>query len=174
MAASAISIPGISQRRAWRLDRPGPLLRLAASVFGTTLVFGLLAAGNSYAAYGTLLGSMLATAPEVFGADIDAQTAHYVVVSSALALGYMLALIAVCVSFVHRLTGPTVALERHARALKSGRFSSRVLLRGGDRVHRELARHLNDLAAQLEDLERRMQRQAATPTEAGSGAPLLG
>jgi hypothetical protein len=154
MAASTLTFLGISERRAWRLDRPGPLLRLAASVLGATVLFGLLAVGNSVAAYGALVGSVLSTAPDVFGADIDEQTAHYAVVSATLALAYTFVVMAICVSFVHRLTGPTVALERHARALKSGEYGARVSLRGGDRVHAELARHLNDLAATLERNER--------------------
>jgi hypothetical protein len=167
MTATALSLVGISQRRAWRLACPRPLLRLAFSVLGTSVLFGLLAVANSYAAFGPLLGSALSTAPAVFGTEIDAQTAHYVVVSATLALGYALAVIAVCVSFVHRITGPTVALERHARALKGGLYASRVALRDGDRVHTDLARHLNDLAAQLERAERESQRQAASSAKVG-------
>ncbi|MGH0036413.1 MAG: hypothetical protein ACQGVK_15405 [Myxococcota bacterium] len=154
MAASALSIVGISQRRSWRLERPRPLIRLALGVLGTTVLFGALAVGNSYAAYAPLVGSMLSTAPVVFGPEIDEQTARYVIVSSALALGYTFSVLAICVSFVHRLTGPMVALERHASALKSGHYGSRVTLRGGERLHIALARHLNDLAGQLEREER--------------------
>ena len=98
------------------------------------------------------------TGKAIYAADLLEQTQHYLVVSSALLVGYALAMGGASVAFVHRLTGPTVALRRHVRALKSGDYSSRVVLRGGKNAHCELAELLNELA---EVLEREHQRQRA-------------
>ncbi len=158
METSTLARIGVNQRRSWRFAQPGAQIRLVASVLGITGLFALLALGNSFAAYSGLMGSALATAPPPLAADVRTQTDHYLVVSLALGLGYAFAMIAVCVSFVHRLTGPNVALIRHARALKGGDCSSRIELRGGDGVYTELARHLNELAVRLEREERAAQR----------------
>lgn len=99
------------------------------------------------------------------------QTRHSLVVSIALGIGYAIAMIGVSVAFVNRMAGPMVALNRHARALKSGRFNSRVQLRGGGGVHAELAQHLNELAIALEGGQAGwVDRRAAQPL-LWTGAP---
>lgn len=150
MSASVLASPWFSQRRSFRVHQPRQQLRLAFLVLGISAIFGTLAAWNSYSAYATLLGSAVQAAPAVYEADLIEQTRHYTVVSSALAVGYALALIGASVAFVHRLAGPTIALKRHAQALAEGDYSSRVTLRDGATLHADVARHLNDLAARLQ------------------------
>lgn len=160
MSATTTGLGFEGQRRTLRFSVPGPQLGLALQVLGITLGFALLFLGNSYAAFGSLFGSAIDVAPSAFGADILAQAGYYGSVSAALLLGYGLAVVAVCGSYVHRLVGPTVALERQVRALKSGDFTARVALRNGDVVHGNLARLLNDLGEQLQREERAAMRRA--------------
>jgi hypothetical protein len=75
------------------------------------------------------------------------------VVSGVLGIGYVLAMSAASVAFVKHLAGPMVVLNLHVRALKSGRYPSRVTLRGSGGVQAELAQHLNELAIALEEHE---------------------
>jgi hypothetical protein len=139
-----------AQRRSLRLVRPAPPRRLALLVLAITLFFALLFALNSYAAYGRLYASALAIAPPVLAGDVAAQTARYLIVSATLLVGYALAVAGGCVAYLHRLIGPTVALERQVRALRRGDYAARVALRDGEDVFAKLARDLNDLAARLE------------------------
>lgn len=140
-----------NQRRTFALANPDQQVRLALTVLGISLVFLLLAAVNSYSAYARLLTNVVSASPSVWQDDLVAQTQHYIVVSAALGLGFALAMIGASVAFVNRMVGPMIALNRHVRALKGGRYSSRVKLRGGGGVHAELAQHLNELAIELED-----------------------
>jgi hypothetical protein len=143
-----------SERRTFGLGDPRQQFVLAVIVLGITSLFLALAVGNSYAAYGSLLNSTVAIAPQDLGSDLVAQTRNYVVVSSALLIGYALAMIGASIAFVHRVSGPLVAVRRHVHALKMGRYSSRVTLRGIGGLHSELACQLNELAVVLEGLEK--------------------
>lgn len=138
------------QRRFVRFSAPGPQLRLAFCVLAITLGFAVLFFLNSYAAYGPMMEKALSLVPEVFRSDLAAQTVQYGSVTIALVIGYLLALVGLSGASVHWLTGATVAMERQVRALKSGDYTARVRLREGDAVHAELAKQLNELAAQLE------------------------
>lgn len=158
MSASVLASPWLGERRSFRVQQPRQQFRLAFLVLGITVIFGGLAGWNSYSAYATILGSAVQAAPAVYGADLIEQTRHYTIVSSALAVGYALAVFGASVAFVHRIAGPTVALKRHARALVKGDYSSRVKLRGDATLHADLARHLNDLAAALQTEEARRER----------------
>ena len=144
-----------SARRTFRLIEPGQQLRLAAAILAVTLIFCGLAVGNSYAAYRTLVEVAFDHTPVRMGEDIAEQTRHYVRVTTTLVLGYALAVLALSVVFVRRLVGPLVALERHAHALRSGDYRSRVGLRAGSQVYAGLASQLNELAQRLEQGARR-------------------
>lgn len=148
------------ERRFVRFNAPSLQLQLALAVLGVTLLFAALFAANSFAAYGRLMSAAFSEVPDAYLREIALQSRQYTHVSVALLLAYGLALVAVCGSWVNRLTGPAVALERHVRALRNGDYRSRVRLRGGGAVHAGLARQLNDLAEQLEDeaLRRRTPR----------------
>lgn len=140
-----------SQRRTFALADPRQQFLLATTVLGITVLFLALVAGNSYAAYASLASSAFSAAPVDLGNDLVAQTRNYVVVSSTLVLGYALALTAASVAFVHRVAGPLVAVHRHIHALKMGRYTSRVRLRGAGGLHADLATQLNELAVTLEN-----------------------
>lgn len=150
MDLSALFDVSAPRRRLLRFSAPGPQVRLALCVLAITLLFAALFAINSYAAYGPMLGAVLSVVPGAFRNDLALQTVQYGSVTIALLLGYLLAVVGLSGASVHWLTGATVALERHVRALKSGDYSARVKLRDGDAVHAELAKQLNELAAQLE------------------------
>jgi signal transduction histidine kinase len=72
--------------------------------------------------------------------------------SLALLVGYVLVVLAFSIGYLHRLLGPIVALERCLRSLQNGDYSKRVVLRDEDRLFSDLARQINDLAAQLQRL----------------------
>jgi signal transduction histidine kinase len=131
-------------------DEAGQQIRLYLTIVGTTLLFYLLFVGNSYAAFFNLFHAVLSSAPIAIGEDLAVQATHYVRVTVIMVAAYTLAVVAISAAFIHRLTGPIVALERHARALKSGKYESRVALRSGGGSHAELARQLNELASTLE------------------------
>ena len=138
------------QRRAFRLLHPGVQLRLAAYVLAVTAGFAALFAFNSWAAYGEIYGATLSSTEAPFEQEIGAQTRSYVGVSLVLLVGYSLTMLAVTIAYVHRLIGPTVAVERHVRALERGDFTSRVALRDDEVLYTELAYRLNGLATRLQ------------------------
>lgn len=137
-------------RRSFRLGDPRHQVRLALTILATTVAFGLLAAGNSYAAYKSLVDAAVRTAPIPLFDLLSEQTGHFIRVTSILVTGYALAVIALSVIFVQRLIGPIVAIERHVRALKSGDYSSRVGLRRGQSIFSTLAVQLDELAMRLD------------------------
>lgn len=143
-------MPTHRQRRSIRFSVPGPQMRLASSVLGVALVFGVLFAANSYAAYARLFGATLSLAPKVLVAEIAEQTHHYLAVSAVLLVGLVFAVGAVSVATLHRLLGPLVAIERHVQALSAGHYTARLELRTSDAVFATVARQLNDLARELE------------------------
>jgi hypothetical protein len=138
------------RRRTVRIIKPRAQLVLAGYLLAVTAVFAALAALNSWSAFGTLLKMALSMAAAPFEADILGQARLYLITSLALLAGYMLCMLAVTIAYVHRLIGPTVAVERFLRALKRGDYGSRLVLRSGDELYVDLAKHLNELAAQLE------------------------
>ncbi|MEM7412783.1 MAG: hypothetical protein AAF430_21300 [Myxococcota bacterium] len=142
------------QRRSFRWRAPGAPSKLALGVLGLTLGFGALAVGNSMAAYRDLFGATLALAPEGLAHEIVGQTRLYLNVTAAICSGWAIAVAALCAAYVHRLMGPTVALERHVRALSAGDYSARVSLRRGAHAYTDLARGLNALAERLERTQR--------------------
>ncbi len=153
----ALSTPVVfrhSQRRSFGLADPRQQIRLVITVLGITCLFLVLAAGNSYAAYSSMLNSVLAMTPSDWADDLVAQTHSYVVVTLALAVGYFFAMVGASIAFVHRVVGPLVALRRHVDELRRGRYASRVKLRRAGGLHADLAEQLNELAAALESEER--------------------
>lgn len=163
-AITALLTP--SQRRTIRFSEPGPQLSLALTLLGITVGFGALLALNSYAAFGRLLAVALEVAPAALATDIEGQSGYFIITTSSLLLGYALAVVGVCAAFVHRLTGPTVALERQVRALKFGDYAARVSLRDGDSVHARLAHQLNALAEELQSEQRESVRRALAEVDA--------
>jgi hypothetical protein len=137
-------------RRAFRLADPRLQVRLALGIFATTLVFGLLAVGNSYAAYKSLFDVALSTVPIPLGEVLLDQTRHFLTVTTILATGYALAVLGLSVIFVQRMIGPLVAIERHVRSLRSGDYSSRIGLRSGRSIFAVIAVQLNELAMRLD------------------------
>lgn len=137
-------------RRTLRLAQPGLQLRLAGAVLAVTLGYGLLFGLNTYGAFGRLYTATLSWAPSALGEDIGAQAQSYLRVSLALFLALATTLGGVCVAVLHRVLGPTVALERSVRALARGDYSQRVVLREGEIVFATLAQQLNTLADRLE------------------------
>ena len=143
------------RRHALRLLRPRVQLTLAAYLLAVSFVFGALMAFNSWSAYGRLFEGTLSTAAAPFRQDIAEQSRLYMQTSLALAGGYVVAMLLVTVAYLHRVVGPTIALERHVRALQRGEYGSRVALRSSDHLYAELADQLNELAARLESTRRR-------------------
>lgn len=136
-------------RRSFRFTNPRQQVRLAIAILVTTFVFSLLAAANSYAAYKSLVDVAVSTAPIPLSEILQEQTRHYITVTSILATGYALAVLALSVIFVQRIVGPIVAIERHVRKLKSGDYSSRIGLRSGRSVFSTVAVQLNELAMRM-------------------------
>ncbi len=140
---------GRRQRRTFRRIGGGVELRLGLLLLGITCVFAVLFAMNSQAAFSKIYAALLRTAPEILEGEIGAQASAYLLASAAILVGYLIAVFAVCIAFMNRLLGPTVALERHVRALKLGDYDTRLKLRSGDHAYNEVARHLNELAERL-------------------------
>ena len=156
-----------TERRTLRFSVPEAQWKLALGVLGITLGFGILFVGNAYAAFGSLTAVVLEIAPAALAQDIQGQTGYFLVTSAALLAGLAFAIVALCATFVYRLAGPTVALERQVRALKFGDYAARVHLRGGDSVHARLARQLNDLAESLQRDQRDSVRRALEGVDEG-------
>ncbi len=145
-------------RQSFRLLRPGVQLRLAFYVLGVSLGFAMLFAFNSWAAYGPIFDATLSTSPAPFAAEIGAQTKNYVGVSLVLLVGYSLTVLALTIAYMQRLLGPTVAMERHVRALERGDYTSRMTIREDEMLYREVAGRLNRLATRLQDGEEKSLR----------------
>ena len=146
------------RRRSMRLVKPGVQLKLAAYLIVVTLFFAMLAALNSWSAYGRLYQATLANAAGPFRQDLLDQTYFYLNISSVLVVGYVVAVLAVTIAYVHRLIGPVVAFERHLRSLQRGDYTSRVAVRHSDRIYASMADQLNDLAERLESASTRSRR----------------
>jgi hypothetical protein len=143
------------RRRSVRLIKPQAQLKLAVYLLGITLVFFGLVAANSWSAYGRLFQATLTTAAAPFKHDILEQTRMYMNISLLLLLGYVLTVLAVVVAYLHRLIGPTVAIERQLRAMLRGDYASRLSLRHNDDIYTELADQVNELASRLETASRK-------------------
>ena len=143
------------RRRTLRLIKPQAQLKLGVYLLFVSLVFGGLVAANSWSAYAKLFEATLSTAPAPLKHDILEQTRNYMNISLALLLGYVLTILAVTIGYLHRLIGPTVALERQLRAMLRGDYSSRLELRSNDDLYTELGDQINELASRIESASRR-------------------
>lgn len=139
-------------RRAVHLGRrPLLQLKLPIALLGLTLAFGALFVAHTMAAWGKLVVS---GAPDPWVAQLAHEIARdYLTVSSAIAGGYVLSLVLLCLTFTHRLLGPIVALERHLERLRRGHYEARLRLRAGDPLSR-VADELNELGLRLGDRTR--------------------
>ena len=138
------------RRRTVRLIDPSAQLKLAAYLLLISFGFTLIEGFNSWSAYGRLLEAGLESAPTDLRQDIAEQTRSYLYSSLALLAGYVFVVLAFSIGYLHRLLGPTVALERCLRALRNGNHSARVTLREDDRLFADMAKQINDLAAHIE------------------------
>ena len=143
----------LGQRRAFALGEPRRQVRLASTMLVITGIFLLLALFNGYSAFAAMLTRALDVAPEVWGDDLAAQAGLYLTVTAALAVLYAVAMIGASIAFVHQMAGPLTALQRHARSLRQGCYSSRIHLRGADPLYDDLAKQLNELAEALQERE---------------------
>ena len=138
------------ERRSFRLLRPRVQLRLAAYVLVLSFGFAILFALNSWAAYSQIFDATMRLSIPGLVEEIAGQTRSYVGVSVVLLAGYTIAVVAMTIAFLHRVLGPTVALERHVKALEEGNYGSRLSLRDADVLYHELETRLNNLATRLE------------------------
>ncbi len=137
------------RRTANLLLQPAVQLKLPLYFLLITAAFGGLLAVGISSAYRSFFLTIAADQPAYMERILLAQTQDLLVVSGALAVAYLLAVLGIAIVILHRLVGPTVALRRHVESLKNGDHSSRVRLRRKD-AFRELADDLNELAALLE------------------------
>jgi len=137
-------------RRTVRLIQPRAQLKLFAYLLVISFAFILAEAFNSWSAYANLAEAALASAPAPLKQDVLDQTQAYLRCSAVLLAGYVFVVLAVSIGYLHRLLGPTVAIERHLRKLRNGDYTARIALRDGDHLYAGLASQLNDLASQLE------------------------
>jgi len=156
-------------RRTMRLVQPKLQLRVASFVLSVTLGLAVLFVLNTYSAFGQLYAASLTWAPDELKTDLSAQTQSYLKVSLALSVAAAASLVGICIALVHRLIGPTVALERHVSALERGEYGRRVVLRRGEIVYATLAGRLNRLAETLERQE--LQRSLHTGSRRADRAP---
>lgn len=149
-------------RRAIRVIEPVVQLRLPLTLVALTAVFVAAFVWNSHAAYERLVELGLAHAQDAFRGTVAEQTGDFLIVSWVILGAYVLAVAGICLAHTHRLIGPRVALLRQIDALKKGDYGARVTLREGDRVFRDVARDLNDLAQILERADKAGRRARAT------------
>lgn len=151
------------RRKSWNmLLRPNLQLRLPIYVLGLTFVFVGLLAAHTYDVYGRLFTLAITESgqPEWFERTLRAQTGDFAWVWGAIGLGYMLAVLATCIVYVHRMVGPIVPIRRQIEALKNGDYGSRIALRSADAF--------DDVAADLNDLTDLLAEQQQKPEDEGS------
>jgi hypothetical protein len=147
------------RRRSIRLIKPRAQLKLAAYLLIISFGFGLAQAFHSWTAYGGLMHRAIASAPPLLQQDLLDQTQAYLHASLALLGGYVIVMLAVSIGYLHRVIGPTVALERYLRSLKEGNHPARLALRkGDDELYADLVQHLNDIAAQMMRVDQARER----------------
>ena len=81
----------------------------------------------------------------------------FLIVSLAIAGAYVLAVLATCLVYAHRLLGPVIALRQHIEGMKNGDYSSHLQLRAGD-AFTEVAKDLNELSNVLREEHRKLER----------------
>lgn len=136
-------------RRAIRLHQPAVQLKLPLYLLGVTSGFALLFACNLHAAFGNLYANSLSMVPDSMQDDVIAQARVFLGVSAVIAVGWICAVMAVCLAYTRRLIGPLVALQRQIRALTRGDCSELVRVRDEDPVFRDVADDLNALTRKI-------------------------
>ena len=139
-----------SRRQTLRLPKPNVQLKLPIFLLLFTLAFGVLMAWHTHAAYERIYTTAMSNVAPSIREDLSDQTRDFAVVSGALLGGYALVVLGFCIAYTHYLIGPTIALQRQARRLRSGDFSARTQLRRTDVVFTELAGDLNAVAELLQ------------------------
>ena len=152
MALRDVEMPG-SRRRAVNLSlQPGLQLRLPLLIFAITAAFCVLFGAHVQQAYGSMLE--LAVDEPWLQTSISEQGESFVIVSAAIAIGYIVTVFVACLTYAHRLLGPLVPIRRRLEGMKNGDYSSRIYLREGD-LYGEIADDLNELAQLLYSQEKR-------------------
>lgn len=139
-----------SRRRTLRLPQPGVQLKLPLQLLLVTVAFTVAFATHTYVAYERIYEVVASHAPKSFEGLIQEQTRDFLIVSAAIATGYVLFVLGICIAYLHQLIGPTTALRRHVEALKNGDYSARVGLRKSDTAFQALEQDLDELARTLE------------------------
>lgn len=139
-----------SRRQTIRLPKPIVQLKLPLFLLLLTLFFGVLMAWHTHVAYERIYTTTMTTVSPSIQEDLYEQTADFLVVSGALLGGYALVVLGFCLAYTHQLIGPTVALHRQVRKLRSGDFTARTNLRRSDAVFTDLAGDLNAVAELLQ------------------------
>ena len=147
-----------NMRRAFQIRYPGVQLRLPLQLLAIALVCGGVFVAQSLEAYRKLYEMLVSAVPPSFEAEIEAQATAYLIVTVVIALVYALAVMALCVIQLGRLTGPVVAVRRCLDSLIQGKYERRIAIRKGDEVFQEIAEKLNHLAETLEQRQRAPKR----------------
>ena len=138
MTVSVLRGPAGAQRkelsRLVRFLEPETQIRLPLYLLAVSVIFGLIMLGNVWGAYASLYRMAVAVSPISFGAIFRAQTLDFVLVSFAIGIGYAAVVFGLSAGYLHRLIGPTVALQRQVQSLKKGEYAARVVLRDGQAV----------------------------------------
>jgi signal transduction histidine kinase len=130
-----------------------PALQLKLPLFMLAITLAILAfqVAHGYFAYSKLYATIFkeAGSSPVLADLLRGQTRDFIEVSAEIGLLYILVVVSFCVTYAHRMIGPTVAFRRHVEALKNGDYRSRITLRKHD-AFSDLADDLNELAQILE------------------------
>ncbi len=141
------------RRKPWNLLlRPSLQLKLPLYMLLLTLAFVSTLAFHSYLTFGRVFEVAIQETlqPEFYRHVIAAQTRDFGVTLAALAFGYSVVVLVLCVAWAHRMIGPEIPIRRHIEALKNGDYGSRIHLRKQD-AFGDVAEDLNELAAILEE-----------------------
>lgn len=148
-----LKIIGNDERRKARnfLLRPMLQIKLPLYILILSFTFGALAMLLGYFYFEQLYLMMLenTTQGSYLQNTISEQVNNFMESSVMLLIGYVFLVAGITIIYTHRMIGPTVTINRHIRALKKGRYSSRISLRKNDEL-KDLAAELNELAEILE------------------------
>ena len=139
------------RRKVNLLLQPALQLKLPLFMVLVTVAFLMFQLAHGHFAYSKLYSTVIkeSGSSPVLADLLHGQTRDFIEVSAELGVLYILVVIAICVTYAHRMIGPTVAFRRHVEALKNGDYRSRIKLRRRD-AFSELAGDLNELAEILE------------------------
>jgi methyl-accepting chemotaxis protein len=150
--SAGIGRPRERRRSLNLLQQPGIQLKLPAYLLLVTVGFGALWTRNAATAFADFYQTLSAHQPSYLVPMLTDQLRDFAIFSGIVSIAYVLALLVICIVYLHRLVGPSVALRRQLESLKNGDYSRRVRLRRND-AFQDLAADLNELADLLERKE---------------------